>query len=148
MANCTGANAQYSTTDSCLGACAAFPAGTIGATGGNNLECRAYHATNSAGAGATTHCPHAGPAGDGVCGSNCEGFCTVALAKCPAIFADMTACTTACGGFASNTARYNSTVTSGNSFSCREYHLSVAATGPSQATTHCGHIAATSATCQ
>ena len=148
MANCTGANAQYSTTDSCLGACAAFTQGTLGATGGNNLECRGYHANNAAGAGATTHCPHAGPAGDGVCGSNCESFCTVALAKCPAIFADGTACTNACGAFASNTAHFNSTVQSGNSFSCREYHLSVAATGPTQATAHCGHIAAVSAPCQ
>ena len=147
MANCTAGNAQYSNLDSCLGACAAFPAGTVGAMGGNNLECRAYHATNAAGGGAALHCPHAGPAGDGVCGGNCESFCTVALAKCPAVFADMTACTTACTGFGMNSAHYNSSAPTGNTFTCREYHLSVAATNATQATTHCGHIAAISATC-
>jgi hypothetical protein len=126
----------------------AFTQGALGMMSGNNLECRSYHAGAAAGGGAMTHCPHAGPAGDAVCGDNCESFCTIALAKCPTQYPTMNACTTACAGFAMNTARYNSTSTSGNSFACRMYHLSVAAIGAGSAATHCPHTQTTSATCQ
>ena len=150
QANCTGNSAQYGTVDTCLGSCAGFMAGTIGAQAGNNLECRAYHAKAAQG-DATTHCPHAGPAGDGVCGANCDGFCAIQAAACTAgnvQFASIDACKTACNGYTGATARYDSNTTSGDSFKCRMYHLSVSATpGGSQATTHCPHIAATSAAC-
>ena len=147
MANCVGANAQYSSQASCLGACAAFGQGTTGATSGNTLSCRAYHAGASP-ADPALHCPHAGPAGDATCGSNCESFCAIAIAKCAGTFADAAACTSACNGFATNTAHYNSNTTSGNSFACRMYHLSVAATDATTATTHCPHITTVSSTCQ
>ena len=146
MANCTGANAQYSTPAACLGSCSAFAAGTTGATSGNSLGCRAYHAGASP-SDAALHCPHAGPAGDGACGTNCESFCTIAIAKCAGTFTDLAACTTACGAFAMNTARYNQSTTSGNSYACRMYHLSVAATDSASATTHCPHITTVSSTC-
>ena len=110
MANCVGANAQYSSQASCLGACAAFGQGTTGATSGNTLSCRAYHAGASP-ADPALHCPHAGPAGDATCGSNCESFCAIAIAKCAGTFADAAACTSACNGFATNTAHYNSNTT-------------------------------------
>ncbi len=149
MANCVGANAQYANEASCLGTCSAWMAGASGATSGNSLACRAYHA-GAATADLALHCPHAGPAGDGSCGSNCEGFCTVATAKCATQFATAGDCTTACTGFAMNTARYNSSTTSGNSYACRMYHLSVAATDATQAATHCAHTTTASApgTCQ
>ncbi len=151
QANCTGANIQYNNADSCLGACAAFMQGAAGATSGNNLECRAYHA-KAAQALPATHCPHAGPSGDGVCGNNCDGFCAIALNACTGAntqFASENACQTACTGFANASAHYNSTTTSGNSFACRMYHLSVAATaGGGQANTHCPHIPASSPPCQ
>jgi hypothetical protein len=149
MANCTGANSQYANEASCLGSCSAFTQGTTGATSGNSLSCRAYHA-GAAPSDAALHCPHAGPAGDGACGGNCESFCTIAVAKCSANFANTAACTAACMGFAMNTARYTSATTSGDSFSCRMYHLSVAATDTASATTHCPHTTAASApgTCQ
>lgn len=147
QANCTAANVQYPSLGSCLGSCAGFASG---AATGNTLECRAYHA-NAAGSDAATHCPHAGPAGDGVCGANCDGFCSVAAAACTGnnlIYASTDVCKTECLGFASVTARYNSTLTSGNSYACRMYHLSIAATaGGSQAATHCPHIKAVSAVC-
>jgi hypothetical protein len=36
---------------------------------GNNLNCRIYHGGAPAMMAPGTHCPHAGPSGDGVCGS-------------------------------------------------------------------------------
>ena len=149
MANCTGANAQYSSEAACLGTCSAYAQGTTGATSGNTLSCRAYHA-GAAPADAALHCPHAGPAGDGACGGNCEGFCAVAVAKCSTQFADVPTCTTACTAFPMSTAHYTDATTSGNSFACRMYHLSVAATDAASATTHCPHTTTVSApgTCQ
>ena len=149
MANCTGANSQYSNQAACLGSCSAMTQGMTGATSGNTLSCRAYHA-DAAPTDAALHCPHAGPAGDGACGANCDGFCAIAVAKCSGQFATLAACTTACTGFPTVTARYTSATTSGNSFACRMYHLSVAATDATSATTHCGHTTTASApgTCQ
>lgn len=72
MAICTGDNAQYASAADCMAQCTelSWPAGTAGATSGNTLACRTYHA------GAArdmmmpaVHCPHAGPTGGGVCGS-------------------------------------------------------------------------------
>lgn len=144
MANCTGANKQYPNEAACLGSCSALPQGATGATSGNSLSCRAYHAS-AAPTDAALHCPHAGPAGDGACGGNCESFCTIAVAKCSSNFADVNACTTACNGFAMNTVHYTDATTSGDSFACRMYHLSVAATDTASATTHCPHTTTASA---
>jgi len=150
QANCTGNGAQYSNLDACLGSCAGFAPGAIGMQAGNNLECRAYHARAAVG-DPTTHCSHAGPAGDGVCGANCDGFCAIQATACTAgnmQFATVDACKTACGAYAGVSARYDSNTASRDSFKCRMYYLSLAATaGGSQATAHCPHIAATSATC-
>ncbi len=151
MTTCTGSNAQFTSQASCEGTCSAWMAGTAGATSGNTLACRGYHlgvaATGTA--AAATHCPHAGPGGGGACGANCEGFCTVAQAKCAGQFADNTACMTACSGFTNATAMYTSMGNgSGNTFACRLYHLTVAATDTASATTHCPHIPATSPPCQ
>ena len=81
------ATAQWKDEASCKNACAAFPQGTAGATDGNSLECRAYHAGKAGEAGmAATHCPHAGPTGGdqdvsdtnaGACGEGCEAFCAL-----------------------------------------------------------------------
>lgn len=73
-ANCAGADAQYGNNDTCLATCAAFPPGTLADVSGNTLGCRNYHA-GAAAQDASTHCVHAGPGGDGICGGNCESFC-------------------------------------------------------------------------
>jgi hypothetical protein len=142
---------QYPSADSCNGVCAAFAQGDAGATAGNSKECRNYHAVASP-ADKTLHCPHAGPAGDGVCGaSNCESFCIIAQSVCTGAansqFADNAACLTACNAFPSATAHYNSSSISGNTFACRMYHLSVAASSAANATTHCPHIKTASTPC-
>jgi hypothetical protein len=69
--NCTGDNAQYNDTADCMAYCGAamWPAGTPGEAAGNTLACRIYHGGTPAMTSAAMHCPHAGPSGDGVCGS-------------------------------------------------------------------------------
>jgi hypothetical protein len=113
--------------------CAKFPVGDAGNTAGNTLGCRAYHtglAAQSAG-NAKTHCPHAGPYGAGVCGSENENFCTLYNAQCGAAdygvncpsqgsFGGLTNGTQD-GGFIS--------VLAGNTKDCREYHLEAAYQG-------------------
>lgn len=70
MTNCTGDNAQYDDTADCMSSCTAlgWPEGTVGATGGNSIQCRIYHGGAPAVAGPAEHCPHAGPTGGGICG--------------------------------------------------------------------------------
>jgi len=147
-ANCTAANLMYGTAAECMATCALFdPAATMT---GNTLGCRVYHAGNAAGSigNANTHCRHAGPGGDGVCGANCAGFCTIVMGACagqnPPPYADMGACMTACGNYAT-TPTYSAMETSGNSFACRLYHATAASANPGL---HCAHTAMVSATCQ
>ncbi|MEZ4401134.1 MAG: DUF4331 family protein [Kofleriaceae bacterium] len=70
-ANCTGDNAQYLNTADCMSFCAeaGWPDGAPGAMAGNSLECRVYHSGAPAASNGALHCPHAGPTGDGVCGT-------------------------------------------------------------------------------
>lgn len=146
-ANCTAGNAQYfQGTDmgkaSCMASCAGFPEGTAADMAGNTLGCRTYHA-GAAGSDAATHCTHAGPGGEAVCGNDCDGFCSIAMEVCAGTYADMGACMTECATFATDV-KYNATVMSGNNLSCRLYHLTAAAV---DAATHCPHITAASAPC-
>jgi hypothetical protein len=60
---------QYPSAADCATACAGYPAGppySAAVTSGNNLSCRIYHAT-AASTDPTTHCPHTGSDGGGVC---------------------------------------------------------------------------------
>jgi hypothetical protein len=146
-ANCTAANAMYGGTAECMASCMHVPAGTAADMSGNTLGCRIYHA-DAAATNAALHCRHAGPGGDGACGMNCEGFCTVALGSCAGQanppYASMGACLTACAGFAT-TPPYSAATTSGNSLACRLYHATAASTTP---TLHCPHTAAAGGPCQ
>lgn len=65
---CTGANMQYMDMAACNTACnaATYEVGMAGATSGNSISCRTYHA-GAAMTDPATHCPHAGPTGGGVC---------------------------------------------------------------------------------
>lgn len=145
MANCTAANAQYSSMESCMGACAAFPVGVTGETSGNTLGCRTYH-SGAAATDAATHCVHAGPGGAGACGSNCEGFCSIAVATCPTEHPDEATCMTTCMGYM-DTEPFDASDAAGNTLACRLYHASVAATDATAATTHCPHTTPDSPPC-
>lgn len=149
QANCKDANAQYGSNDQCMAVCASFPIGTAADMAGNSVGCRTYHGGDPAADDAGTHCPHAGPLGDGVCGDDCDSFCTIAIAICGGEaappYASKDECMTACAGFkGTDEVPYNTAATAGDSLACRMYHLTVA-TGDKA--THCPHIAAVSTTC-
>ena len=132
-----------------MAVCESFTVGTTADMDGNTLGCRQYHA-GAAETEPAIHCRHAGPGGDGACGTNCEGFCTIAQAQCTgadAAFADAAACMTECAMFPT-TPPYDVSQTGGDSFACRMYHLTIAATGPDIAKVHCPHVAAISDPCQ
>ncbi len=142
---CTGENAAYGSEQACLDYCNTFgqlPEGTAGATDGNSIACRLYHAGVAAtsDANAAIHCPHAGPTGGDVCGSWCTNYCHLATANCTgtdAIYANADDCTVACAtmdatGFIGDV--------DGDSVQCRIYHLGVAGDSASGgAATHCPH---------
>ena len=162
QADCTTTNAQISMAN-CMGTCMAFPPGAATDTSGNTLGCRNYHLQNIEvrGMSAATHCPHAGPVGGpiagatAVCGTSpCDDFCAAQTKVCgtdaaPAMVGGMTitnryptlaACTTACAAF-TKTPEASPSVTMGNTFACRIYHLTNAAaqTAFTGANAHCGH---------
>jgi hypothetical protein len=148
MQNCTGTNQQYGSMADCTASCARYPLGALADTGGNTLGCRLYHA-GAAMTGPDLHCRHAGPGGDTACGANCLGFCTLVLGSCTTpqtqqYGGDMATCMTACDAFP-KTPAYNSMQTGGDTFACRLYHATVAASLPAN---HCAHTGAASDTCK
>jgi hypothetical protein len=161
MTNCTGANEQYKSMESCLTVCAAFPVGKISDTDTNTLGCRLYHGgvAGKDAMSAATHCPHAGITGGdkdvkdaapAVCGEGCDAFCDVAIAVCSGAnvqYATKELCLTDCKGFNADVATYSTADIDKNDFGCRAYHLTVAATDAASATAHCGHIIAASPVC-
>lgn len=159
MTNCTAANTQYASMDSCMNVCAAFTPGMLGATEGGTLGCHLYHGGAPAVATPDTHCAHAGPTGGdkivtdalpGTCGEGCDSFCTIAGAVCKDAnkqYADKETCLTACKSFKPDAANYSTANTDKDNFGCRMYHLTVAATDAASAKTHCSHIIAASTQC-
>lgn len=132
---CTGTNQQYANVQNCMDSCADFTAGTLGDSSGNTLGCRLYHTELSADA-PDQHCVHAGPSGGMTCGTTCEGFCAIAPVECPTEWT-VNQCASRCANITS-TPPY-STASTGNTIECRLYHLTMAATDP---TNHCPHTVA------
>jgi hypothetical protein len=90
QATCTGEYAVFETEEQCRAACNVFEAGTRADRTENTVGCRIYHA-GSAATAPQTHCKHAGPSGDGHCGTddedagktgNCESYCLLLEAAC------------------------------------------------------------------
>ncbi len=148
--HCTMANAQYADVAACNKACLTqygWAAGTPGATSGDTIACRGYHA-GAAMTNPATHCPHAGPSGGNTCGTWCEVYCDLALRNCTGnltLYADRGACMTACGAIPTS-GKPNDT--SGDTIQCRIYHLGVAGTDMASAMTHCPHGKTPSAVCK
>lgn len=150
MTNCTTNYTQYPSMDSCLGSCAGFPSGNPGETTGNSRACRAYYATG-ANSGPPSYCARAGPTGGNVCGTLCEGFCSIVQNSCTALnqaYANLTACMGSCDVFAAGAGGYNTSATLGDTLECRVYQATVAATadGGLEAA-YCPHAKSTSSTC-
>lgn len=104
------------------------------AADGNTVACRYYHTQNAIShdkSDLTTHCPHAGPGGDGHCGDskqgNCDSYCDLVAASCPDTFSetwgdDREACLKDCGELAGSTSnsRYSTAkAVAGSGFPCR-----------------------------
>jgi hypothetical protein len=149
---CTGANAQFTSTDDCIHQCAnnyKLKAGSAGDTSGNTVACRSYHTSVAAtdDASATTHCVHTGASGGNTCGTWCEVYCDTVQANCIGsnkLYPDEAACKSFCASFATG-GKPNDT--SGNTVQCRIYHAGVAGSGAAAAATHCPHTGPSSATC-
>jgi hypothetical protein len=158
LANCATMEVQYSSLASCMGVCAAFTPGVVGDTSGNTLACRLYHTTAAATMPGMKHCIHGGPAGYAICGtSQCEAFCQIAASACTGAnqqWPSTAACMSDCAMFPgavpnvpAGAPDYSTAVASGNSFACRMYHLTVAASDAASAAMHCPHIVLASPVC-
>lgn len=136
MANCVGPVQVYESLPVCLRACQAMDPGTQGDRSGNTVACRLFHAKQIELVGEeATECPAAGPGGDGVCGTNCQGYCRLLEGLCPAKFnAD---CVASCQDIP-DLGGYDSSQTSGLTLQCRLYHVSAATLDPDF---HCPHAA-------
>jgi hypothetical protein len=158
--NCTGELAQFggpAPLESCKATCASWTPGALTDTMNNTLGCRIYHSGMPAVMAGATHCGHAGliggdtdpVAGAAQCGDGVEAFCKLALTTCPAVYADVATCTTEAAKFAKSATPFSATKdAAGNTFSCRAYHLTVAAGSAAAATMHCPHIGVMSDPCK
>lgn len=150
MANCAEQHAAYESEGDCRAACEAFPLGSLDDRAENTIGCRSYHARASS-QDPETHCDHAGPTGDGHCGTaegdentgNCESYCRLLSEGCSsefdAEFSDQGACVDACGttfeedGAANDTYYTVRSARDENSLQCRVYYAVKAAAGDAQA---------------
>jgi hypothetical protein len=161
---CTDNDEQYvldtSGTKStiCLDLCSKLPPGADGDTSTDSVNCRLHYALEAAkvrnlmSGGEVgeldTDCRAAGPGGNGICGTNCEAFCTLAGPTCDGERAELTVaqkvvlnpagCLTECHVLPDGK-DYNDHTEhqSGDTVQCRLYHVSAAQTIPDF---HCPHI--------
>ncbi len=142
--HCADDLAQYSGSALCESTCLNIPPGADGDELGNTVACRTFHAVLAA-EGPDVHCAHAGPAGDGTCGADCESFCSIAASTCGDLspFASSEVCVSACEAFPTEPA-YFAGVPDGDSFACRLRHLTLASLQPE---IHCAHIGPDSPVC-
>jgi hypothetical protein len=139
MTACTDYNA-YANEQDCMDHCGQWPLGAEADTAGDTLGCRLYHATVAGTAEPDVHCPHAGPAGGGVCAEadapSCADYCETYFDNCTEdlnAYTDMDDCMTQCApwypGIEGDAA--------GNSVGCRTYHAGAPAVGDPEL--HCPH---------
>jgi hypothetical protein len=143
--HCLGDAAQYRDDAQCLKICRALPVGELDDDRVNTASCRRRYAGKArylAGAELTTNCRYAGPGGDGRCGSNCEGLCSVTMAACrlevsdPYYYESLDTCLLDCEGLPAAAYGYGLT-SAGNSLECRLFHASSAMMN--DADEHCEH---------
>ena len=134
--NCIGGDAQHKDRAACMTWCKGKTDGNWNDTSGNTIACRAYHASFPAAGDASTHCPHAGIEGAGICSSACVTYCTNVLANCTganAIYANNAACMAACKSMPEGKPADKA----GNTVWCRAYHAGAPAKNDPK--THCPH---------
>lgn len=134
----TGEFAVYDSEFTCRSQCETFTPGTLADDVGNTLGCRYTHARialDFPGERATS-CSAAGPGGDGICGANCQGYCTLMMATCDT-YSNRDECLLACAQV-DDTGGFSIDDIAGNSVQCRLYHLGAAVISPRL---HCKHAA-------
>lgn len=138
MEACTGTNAAYTTRETCLGVCARLPEGDpLEPAERNDVVCRLRQAQLARGTGEpSTHCQPAGPGGDGVCGSNCEAYCSLMQQSCPAEYAETDDCMAKCEGLRDDKSFDVVKHHEGDTLQCRLVHVSSATVTPAS---HCAH---------
>ena len=138
MDACQGDLAVYASLESCPGTCRRLPKGKPGDQSGNTVECRLERAKLALATGeASSCCPSAGPGGEGTCGTNCEGFCSIMVPVCGSDwFKNSAECLAACESVPDNH-DYSILVPYEDSIQCRLYHV----TSATVATEHCPHAA-------
>ncbi len=145
--NCVFPFQVYFSETTCKAVCNALTPGEVGDELANTVQCR-LHAAEKAGSTGESflYCPQAGPGGDGVCGTNCVGYCTLYAAFCDIEdFTDLKGCQSECEGTPSSPGiptlgpgTFNVGIDTGNSLECRLYHVSAASQDKG---THCPHAA-------
>jgi len=142
-ANCvSGNNVQYKSDLSCMNSCVAFAPGALTDTTTNTLGCRLSHALAAADS-ADQNCSAAGPSGGGVCGTNCEAYCSLMLAICTSVYEDQATCLNACSKMTGINGTAYHFGGSGDNLQCRIYHSTFAAEGSPNI--HCVHASPTPA---
>jgi len=147
---CTAAPVQqYPSTSQCNSYCLqgiVYEQPSTNPSLSDTLTCRNYHAGLAAAPNAslTTHCPHAGPSGGGVCGSNCQAYCGAMNAFCGGAnlnsqdnILTYSTCMSLCGDLPVDSQKYSTSVTGSDSIMCRLYH--VANNAINIPNTHCPH---------
>jgi hypothetical protein len=142
---CVGELAQYTSLQNCQKVCANLPPGQVGDDMVNTVQCRLAQANLAAALSPqdkAIYCPGAGPGGNGLCGENCEGACTIITQACvgkyQVFMGDINACETSCQAIPDQHT-FNSTdatMSEGNTVQCRIWHASAAAESNNL---HCGH---------
>ena len=139
MEACTGSQLQYRDEAQCLKICGMLPEGELGKVGENTVACRAKYvgdARYGSGTELEAYCRRGGPGGDGRCGSNCEGFCSLMMEVCSGSevgvyqFESNDACLEACEALPSSDEGYsvsNPLIADGNHVECRLFHVASAA---------------------
>jgi len=146
MANCNLGNRQYESKDACLGVCKRMPPGQASDPTGNTLACRYSAAVTAADNETAFYCPGAGPGGNNICGTNCEGYCGIFMQVCKGgnWFVNYAECERECTALMDKPG-YNVSPDnqSGDTLDCRLYHVSAAClSAPGSADFHCPHAAA------
>jgi len=147
VSSCSGAQAQYLNREACLATCPDFPEGASGDSQGNTVNCRLTYALKAP-IEPYTYCTWAGPGGDGKCGSNCQGFCSVMMQTCTQkttqkgadFFASESACLKTCAALpdVGDYSASNAMLQRGaDHVQCRIYHVGAAVQG--DPAIHCPH---------
>jgi hypothetical protein len=135
---------QYTTPAACRAVCAKLPPGQPGERSVNTVECRLARAELARDTGEPgPYCFSAGPGGASVCGTDCDGYCSIMTQACPQLLGVMEECLAACERVPNvsdppDNTPYEISVQAGNSIQCRLFHVSAATV---DAVMHCGHAA-------